>query len=133
MKDFRFQQTNGHYVKNHEPIHALGIHFCYNQERTNSLNFEETLHPLEKKKQKQKQNRNSWKRRKLSLVGKVDNIKTPGLSKLIYHSSLLTVPKPLVLNRVNKIKPPKMISGEKYRDCLKMIESEIMERSLKIA
>ena len=86
-----------------------------------------------KQKQKQKQNRNSWKRRKLSLVGKVDNIKTPSLSKLIYHSSLLTVPKPLVLNRVNKIKPPKMISGEKYRDGLKMIESKIMERSLKIA
>ena len=66
------------------------------------------------------------------------------MSKLVYCSSLLTVPKPLV-DKINKIifnfiwegKPHKIkkktIIGEKHCGGLKMIDFEIMERSLKIA
>ena len=80
----------------------------------------------------------------LTLIGKINIVKTLGLSKLIYCSSLLTVSKSLP-NRINKIifsfiwegKPPKIkkktIIGEKHCGGLKMIDFEIMERSLKIA
>ena len=121
----------------HEPIYALGIHFSYDLEQANSLNFEEKARNLEK-------TLNNWKRRKLTLIGKINIAKTLGLSKLVYCSSLLTVPKPLV-DKINKIifnfiwegKPHKIkkktIIGEKHRGGLKMIDFEIMERSLKIA
>ena len=80
----------------------------------------------------------------LTLIGKINIVKTLGLSKLIYCSSLLAVSKSLI-NRINKIifsficegKPPKIkkktIIAEKHCGGLKMIDFEIMERSLKIA
>ena len=38
----------------HEPIHALGIHFSFDLEQANSLNFKEKVRSLEKKKNTQK-------------------------------------------------------------------------------
>ena len=67
----------------HEPIYALGIHFSYDLEQANSLNFEEKARNLEK-------TLNNWKRRKLTLIGKINIVKALGLSKLVYCSSLLT-------------------------------------------
>ena len=67
-----------------------------------------------------------------------------GLAKLIYSTSLLTISKPLI-NRIDKIifnfiwegKTPKIkkktIIAEIKHGGLKMIDFEIMERSLKIA
>lgn len=120
-----------------EPVYALGIHFSYEFEKNNIFNFEEKVCSLEK-------TLNSWKRRKLTLIGKINIVKTLGLPKLIYYSSLLTVSKPLI-DRINKIifnfiwdgKPPKIkkitIIGEKHCRGLKMIDFEIMKRSLKVA
>ena len=101
-----------------EPVYALGIHFSYDLKQANTLNFEEKVCSLEK-------TLNNWKKRKLTLIGKINIVKTLGLSKLIYCSSLLTVSKSLI-DRINKIifsfiwegKPPKIkkktIIGEKH-------------------
>ena len=64
----------------------LGIYFSYNTEHANKLNFEEKINNLEK-------TLNGWKRRKLTLLGRINIVKTLGLSKLIYNSSVLSVPK----------------------------------------
>ena len=85
------------------------------------------------KKKENKQTRNSWKKRKLTLVGKINNIKTKGLSKLICHSSLLTVPKSLVTEYQPAQNQVENDSWRKAPRRLKMIDSEIMERSLKVA
>ena len=63
---------------------ALGIHFSYDLKQANTLNFEEKVCSLEK-------TLNNWKKRKLTLIGKINIVKTLGLSKLIYCSSLLTL------------------------------------------
>ena len=47
-----------------EPICALGIYFSYNTEHANKLNFEEKINNLEK-------TLNGWKRRKLTLLGRI--------------------------------------------------------------
>ena len=85
----------------------------------------------------------SWKRRNLTLIGRINIVKTLGLAKLIYSTSLLTISKPLI-DSINKIifrfiwegKPPKIkrktIIVEKKRGGLKMIDFEIMERALKM-
>ena len=91
-----------------EPVCTLGIHFSYDLKQANTLNFEEKVCSFEK-------TLNNWKKRKLSLIGKINIVKTLGLSKLIYCSSLLTVSKSLI-DRINKIifsfiwegKPPKI-------------------------
>ena len=86
----------------------------------------------------------SWKRRHLTLIGRINIVKTLGLAKLVYSTSLLTISKPLI-DTINKIifsfiwegKTPKIkrktIIAEKKHGGLKMIDFEIMERALKIA
>ena len=49
------------------------------------LNFHEKLDVLEK-------TLNNWKRRKLTLLGKVNIVKSVGLSKLISNASVLPAP-----------------------------------------
>ena len=121
----------------HEPILALGVYFSYDLERANVLNFEEKITTLEK-------TLNNWKQRKLTLMGKINIVKTLGLSKLIYSASLLSIPKGLI-EKINKIifnfiwdnKPAKIkrktIIAEKKCGGLRMVDFEMMERSLKIA
>ena len=120
-----------------EPVLALGVYFSYDLERANVLNFEEKLIELER-------TLNNWKRRKLTLIGKINIVKTLGLSKLIYSASLLPMPKGFA-EKINKIifhfiwdnKPAKIkrktIIAEKRHGGLKMVDFEMMERSLKIA
>ena len=118
-------------------ISALGVHFAYDPVLANKLKFEEKVYNLE-------QTLHSWKRRKLALIGKINIVKTLGLAKLVYSTSLLTIPKPLI-DSINKIifsfiwesKTPKIkkktIIAERKHGGLKMIDFEIMERALKIA
>ena len=120
-----------------DSVHALGVHFSYDPLLTDKLNFEEKICTLEQTLQ-------CWKRRKLTLLGKINIVKALGLAKLIYSTSLLTISKPLI-DRINKIifnfiwdgKTPKIkkktIIAEIKHGGLKMIDFEIMERSLKIA
>ena len=72
-----------------DPIKALGIFFSYDLNKTNELNFVEKIKNLEK-------TLNCWKRRNLTLYGKINIVKTFGLSKLIYNSSVLVVPENLI-------------------------------------
>ena len=72
-----------------DPIKALGIFFSYDLNKTNDLNFIEKIKNLEK-------TLNCWKRRNLTLYGKINIVKTFGLSKLIYNSSVLVIPENLI-------------------------------------
>ena len=101
-----------------EPVYALGIHFSYNLKQANTLNLEEKVYSLEK-------TLNNWKKKKANFNWQINIVKTLGLSKLIYYSSLLTVSKSLI-GRISNIffsfiwegKPPKIkkktIIGQKH-------------------
>jgi len=66
-------------------VYALGIHFSNDRSKCESLNFDNKLEDLEKIL-------NSWKRRKLTLLGKINIVKSLGLSKLLYYASVLSLP-----------------------------------------
>ena len=51
-----------------DSVHALGVHFLYDPQLTDKLNFEEKIRTLE-------QTLRSWKRRKLTLLGKINIVK----------------------------------------------------------
>ena len=100
-----------------EPINVLGVSFSYNEECANRLNFGEKIFNLEK-------TLNTSQRRNLSLYGKINIVKTLGISKLIYSASVLPVPDyyiqeiiKLIFNFIWARKPPKIkritIIGEK--------------------
>ena len=119
-----------------EPINALGVSFSYNQECANRLNFGEKIFNLEK-------TLNTWQRRNLTLYGKINIVKTLGISKLIYSASVLPVPdhyiqeiNKLIFNFIWAGKPPKIkrntIIGEKKNGGLKMCDFKIVEKALKI-
>ena len=87
---------------------------------------------------------NSWKRRNLTLCGKINIVKTLGISKLIYNASVLVIPEffikeveKLIFNFIWDGKPLKIkkltIIGEKKHGGLKMIDFSIMNKALKVA
>ena len=86
----------------------------------------------------------TWQWRNLTLYGKINIVKTLGISKLIYSASVLPVPDQYI-EEINKLtfnfiwagKPPKIkrntIIGKKKDGGLKMCDFNIMEKALKIA
>ena len=74
--------------------YALGIHFTNDSSTSDILNFEKKLEDLQRIL-------NSWKRRKLTLLGKINIVKSLGLSKLTYNASVLPLPNDFDKN-VNK-------------------------------
>ena len=121
-----------------EPVQALDVHFSYDEQRANRLNFEEKIKNVEKVL-------NTWRRRNLTLIGRLKIVKCLGLSKIIYSTSVLPIP-PLLAERINnslifnfiwKGKPAKIkkktIIAERKHGGLKMMDFEIMEKALKIA
>ena len=68
--------------------YALGIHFANDiySSTSDKLNFEKKSEDLQRIL-------NSWKRRKLNLLGKINIVKSLGLSKLTYNASVLPLPK----------------------------------------
>ena len=118
-----------------EPINALGVSFSYNHANADRLNFGEKILSLEK-------TLNTWKRRNLTLYGKINIVKTLGISKLIYSASVLPVPVHYI-QEINKLifdfiwagKPPKIkrntLIGNKKDGGLKMCDFNIMEKALK--
>ena len=74
--------------------YTLGIHFTNDSSTSDKLNFEKKLEDLQRIL-------NSWKRRKLTLLGKINIVKSLGLSKLTYNASVLPLPKDFD-KRVNK-------------------------------
>ena len=103
----------------------------------NNLNFGEKIRKLGK-------TLNGWKRRKLTLHGRIKIVKTLGLSKLIYNTSALEIPEPYV-KEINKLtfnfiwegKPAKIKRKTNISSInqggLKMMDFDIMNKALKIA
>ena len=120
-----------------DPICALGVFFSYDTIKADKLNFDEKLRSMEKVL-------NIWKNRKLTLIGRINIVKTLVLSKLIFNSSNLSLPKDLpdtinnmILNFIWEGKPPKIkkttVIGHKNKGGLKMIDFKVMETVLKIS
>ena len=118
-----------------DSIFALGIHFSNSANVSGKLNFYEKLDVLEK-------TLNNWKRRKLTVLGKINIVKSMGLSKLIHNASVLPVPKNFCdqVNKVtfNFIRNDKMakikkntIIGERKNGGLNMIDFTLMNKALK--
>ena len=117
-----------------DSIQALGIYFSYNQDVSDRLNFESKLKDLQNIL-------NSWKRRKLTLLGKI-NMNTLGLSKLVFNASVLSLPDGFT-KKVDAItfdflwdgKPHKIskstIIGKEEDGVLRMIAFLFMNKALK--
>ena len=119
-----------------EPILSLGIFFSHNQAAAEELNFGAKIRDLEK-------TLIIWQKRKLTLYGKINIVKTLGLSKLIFNASFLHMPDHFI-EQINKITfnfiwdgKPKIkrttIIGEKKDGGLRMCDFSIMDKALKIA
>ena len=91
-----------------DPVCALGVFFSYDTSKAEKINFDHKVCAMEK-------TLNVWKCRKLTLIGRINTVKTLALSKLIFNSSNLYVP-PRVIDAANKSifdfiwegKPPKI-------------------------
>ena len=59
-----------------EPICALGVFFLYDKAKADKLNLDDKLRNMERVL-------NVWKCRKLTLIGRINIVKTLALSKLI--------------------------------------------------
>ena len=68
-----------------DPICPLGVFFSYNTLKADKLNFDDKVRSKEKVL-------NIWKCRRLTLIGKINIVKTLALSKLILNSSNLYLP-----------------------------------------
>ena len=68
------------------PMKILGIYFTYNSRLKNELNFDATLKSLKK-------TLNNWQWRNLTVLGKIQIIKTFAMPKLLFRASVLTFDK----------------------------------------
>jgi len=104
----------------------------YDENKTNELNFAEKIRNLEKA-------RNSWEKN-ITLYGKINMVKTFGLSKLIYNASVLVITKlfikeieKLIFNFIwdGRIKKSTIIAErERKKGGLKTIDFNIMNKAL---
>ena len=119
-----------------DPICALGIFFSHNVTKATKLNFDE-MPSMENIL-------NIWKNRKLTLIDRINIVKTLALSKLIFNSSNLSslnylsgAVNNMIFNFIWQHKPPKIkkatIISEKNKGGLKVIDFQTMETVLKIA
>ena len=70
-------------------IKILGVYFGYDAKQRDELNFRNTLKSLKK-------TINLWKQRSLSLLGRIQIIKTFAIPKLTYRASVLPISKDLI-------------------------------------
>ena len=71
-----------------EPVYALGVHFTYDLEVSEKKIFFDKLGSLKK-------TLNMWSQRDLSIVGRINIIKTLALKKLVFICSVMNTPKDL--------------------------------------
>ena len=81
--------SNMHTLRN--VIKILGIHFGGNDKERDDLNFRETLKSIKK-------SINLWKWRGLSLLGRIQIIKTFAIPKLMFRASVIPISKELIKN-----------------------------------
>ena len=111
-------------------VFAFGIQFSHSEKK---LNFSEKLDVLEK-------TLNNQKRRNLTLLGKINIVKSVGVSRLIYNISVLLVLKDfchqfkrIISNfiRDKDIAKIKKIIAKLKNGSLNMIEFPLMKKALK--
>ena len=120
-----------------EYVFALGVAFAYDSTTSHRINFEEKLVTLKKVL-------NQWKSRNLTLIGRICIVKTLAIAKLVYNTSVLTVPANFA-EKVNDIcfkfiwnfKPDKIkrhtIIGPVDKGGLNMLDFNMVVKSLKTA
>ena len=62
-------------------MQALGLHFSYDEQHSNRLNFEEKIQNIVEVL-------NAWRRQNLTLIGRIKIVKSLGLSKIISSASV---------------------------------------------
>ena len=73
-------------------IKILGVYFGYDEKQRNDLNFRQTLKSIKKSIHK-------WKWRNLSILGKLQIIKTFAIPKLLFRASVIPMPNDLTCKR----------------------------------
>ena len=119
-----------------EPVYALGVHFTYDLEVSEKKNFFDKLGSLKK-------TLNMWSQRDLSIVGRINIIKTLALSKVVFICSVMNTPKDFS-KEVNKItfdfiwnhKPAKIkkttLIEQKTAGGLDMKDFSLFDKALKL-
>ena len=116
-------------------IKILGVYFGYGAKQRDELNFRNTLKSLKK-------TINLWKQRSLSLLGRIQIIKTFAIPKLTYRASVLPISKDLIKeadslfyyfiwNGKDKVKRNVMIS-EVEKGGLNMLDIDYMVRTRRV-
>ena len=77
-----------------EPIKIVGIHFSYDKKWATTLNFAKPMENFER-------TLNMWKQRNLTIIGKIQIVKSLALSKLIYLIRITSVPANILI-QVNR-------------------------------
>ena len=120
-----------------KPINSLGIDLTYNEEVSYKKNFEQKLTSM-------KSILNIWLPRNLTLYGRITILKTLGLSKLIYNTSMLSFPpnfpvlvKQIISDFVWNSKPAKTkhttMIGPKTKGGLDLPDFDIITKALKVS
>ena len=71
------------------PIKIPGIFFTYDQRKSRELNFDLTLKSIRK-------SLSCWQWRKLTLIGKIQLVKTFAMPKFMYRASLISFDKDII-------------------------------------
>ena len=115
-------------------IKILGVYFGYGAKQRDELNFRNILKSLK--------TINLWKQRGLSLLGRIQIIKTFAIPKLMYRASVLPISKDLIKeadslfyyfiwNGKDKVKRNVMIS-EVEKGGLNMLDIDYMVRTRRV-
>ena len=118
-----------------EIIKILGVHFGYDLKQRDTLNYRQTLKDIKK-------SINMWKWRGLSLLGRIQIIKTFAIPKLMYRASVIPISKELIKeansifygfiwNGKDKVKRLALISDFK-KGGLKMSDIESMIKAKRV-
>ena len=130
-----YTETDSHLKWCKEGIKITGIYFTYDKELKYKCNFSRVLENL-------KSQLNIWKSRNLSLIGKIQIIKTFAISQVMFVTNMLAVPKAFVtdLNKImfnyvwngkDKVKRCHLV-GDYHEGGLKMVDLEIKIRTQRV-
>ena len=78
-----------------KPMKILRIYFTYNWQKFQELNFENIIKSIQK-------SINAWRRRNLTLIGRIQIIKTFAIPKFMFRASLISLTKEIV-KQVNSV------------------------------
>ena len=81
--------------KVNKPMKILGIFFTYNWQKYQELNFENIIRSIQK-------SINAWRWRNLTLIGRIQIIKTFAIPKIMFRASLIPLTKEIV-KQVNNV------------------------------